>query len=264
MSAGTLPNWMCPAMQQPKSGSARTPPHPKLTPWAQPCCVCLSLTCLPESDAGHDLAGNQRPTNDKRSRSHSHQLAEEHHADARNRRVGCPIHHRETLYTVPTWKLESHRTDSAMSYDLPILLEHKTSASIPAISWTKIFPLQHLKVGVIVGRSELVDANQKIRQRRKVLKFGGLNGGDHLLAIMIPAIMESGLFCWRPRRDLNPCYRRERASPTWRFNNLEGAGGAVRPLKLRRKSLSLHDCYMKSETCSLPLRPPCTACFFGP
>jgi hypothetical protein len=49
---------------------------------------------------------------------------------------------------------------------------------------------------------------------------------------------------WRPRRDLNPCYRRESTRPSRLYKNLEGAGGAVRPLKLRRKSLSLHECYM--------------------
>jgi hypothetical protein len=52
-----------------------------------------------------------------------------------------------------------------------------------------------------------------------------------------------------PRRDLIPCHRRERPRPSWLYNNLEGAGGAVRPLRLRRKSLSLHDRYMKNETC---------------
>jgi len=52
------------------------------------------------------------------------------------------------------------------------------------------------------------------------------------------------LILWRPRRDLNPCYRRERPRSTRLYNNLEGAGGAARPLKLRRKNLSLHDCYM--------------------
>ena len=40
-----------------------------------------------------------------------------------------------------------------------------------------------------------------------------------------------GRWYWRPRRDLNPCYRRERATP-WRIcKNLEGAGGAVRTSK---------------------------------
>jgi hypothetical protein len=55
------------------------------------------------------------------------------------------------------------------------------------------------------------------------------------------------LIRWRPRRDLNPCYRRERPRPSRLYKNLEGAGGAVRPLKLRRKNLSLHDCYMKKN-----------------
>jgi hypothetical protein len=44
------------------------------------------------------------------------------------------------------------------------------------------------------------------------------------------------LILWRPRRDLNPCYRRESTRPSRLYKNLEGAGGAVRPLKLRRKS----------------------------
>ena len=51
------------------------------------------------------------------------------------------------------------------------------------------------------------------------------------------------LIVWRPRRDLNPCYRRESTRPSRLYKNLEGAGGAVRPLKLRRKNLSLHGCY---------------------
>ena len=39
------------------------------------------------------------------------------------------------------------------------------------------------------------------------------------------------LIVWRPRRDLNPCYRRERATPWRLYKNLEGAGGAVRTSK---------------------------------
>ena len=36
---------------------------------------------------------------------------------------------------------------------------------------------------------------------------------------------------WRPRRDLNPRLRRERATPWRLYKNLEGAGGAVRTSK---------------------------------
>src|ERR1051326_1185668 len=54
----------------------------------------------------------------------------------------------------------------------------------------------------------------------------------------------TSLESWRPRRDVNPFYRRESTRPSRLDKNLEGAGGAVRPLKLRRKNLSLHDCYM--------------------
>jgi hypothetical protein len=32
---------------------------------------------------------------------------------------------------------------------------------------------------------------------------------------------------WRPRRDLNPRLRRESALFSWRYKNLESAGGAV-------------------------------------
>jgi hypothetical protein len=42
---------------------------------------------------------------------------------------------------------------------------------------------------------------------------------------------------WRPRRDLNPCYRRESTRPSRLYKNLEGAGGAVRPLKVRQEKL---------------------------
>jgi hypothetical protein len=45
------------------------------------------------------------------------------------------------------------------------------------------------------------------------------------------AFLVSLLFCWRPRRDLNPCYRRERATPSRLYKNLEGAGGAVHASK---------------------------------
>jgi hypothetical protein len=36
----------------------------------------------------------------------------------------------------------------------------------------------------------------------------------------------------------------QRPRPSRLNNDLEGAGGAAKPLKLRRKSLSLHECYM--------------------
>jgi hypothetical protein len=39
------------------------------------------------------------------------------------------------------------------------------------------------------------------------------------------------LLIWRPRRDLNPRLRRERATPWRLYKNLEGAGGAVRTSK---------------------------------
>ena len=32
---------------------------------------------------------------------------------------------------------------------------------------------------------------------------------------------------WRPRRDLNPCYRRERTIPLSKCNDLQEAGGPV-------------------------------------
>jgi hypothetical protein len=64
---------------------------------------------------------------------------------------------------------------------------------------------------------------------------------------------ESHLFFLRPRRDLNPCYRRESTRPSRLYRNLEGAGGAVRPLKLRRKSLSLHEGYMDPANFRRPL-----------
>jgi hypothetical protein len=35
------------------------------------------------------------------------------------------------------------------------------------------------------------------------------------------------LILWHPRRDLNPCYRRESTRPSRLYKNLEGAGGAV-------------------------------------
>jgi hypothetical protein len=47
------------------------------------------------------------------------------------------------------------------------------------------------------------------------------------------------------RRDLNPCYRRERPRLSRLYNNLEGAGGAARPQKSCKKCLPLHDRYMK-------------------
>jgi hypothetical protein len=44
-------------------------------------------------------------------------------------------------------------------------------------------------------------------------------------------ILLSALECWRPRRDLNPCYRRERASPNWITLYLQGTGRSARPCK---------------------------------
>jgi len=41
----------------------------------------------------------------------------------------------------------------------------------------------------------------------------------------------SALDCWRPRRDLNPCYRRERASPNWITLYLQGTGRSARSCK---------------------------------
>jgi hypothetical protein len=41
------------------------------------------------------------------------------------------------------------------------------------------------------------------------------------------------LILWRPRRDLNPCYRRESTRTSRLYKNLEGAGGAARTSKTR-------------------------------
>ncbi len=37
------------------------------------------------------------------------------------------------------------------------------------------------------------------------------------------------LFCWRPRRDLNPCYRRERGRRSRNLLKLDGMDSALRP-----------------------------------
>jgi hypothetical protein len=41
------------------------------------------------------------------------------------------------------------------------------------------------------------------------------------------SIRISALECWRPRRDLNPCYRRERALTWWIFKYLQGTSRSV-------------------------------------
>jgi hypothetical protein len=53
------------------------------------------------------------------------------------------------------------------------------------------------------------------------------------------------------QRDLEVCHRRKSTRPSRLYKNLKGAGGAVKPLKLHRKNLSLHDCYMVPETPSV-------------
>jgi hypothetical protein len=37
------------------------------------------------------------------------------------------------------------------------------------------------------------------------------------------------LILWRPRRDLNPCYRRERTTTIRKYNDLQEAGGHLSP-----------------------------------
>ena len=45
------------------------------------------------------------------------------------------------------------------------------------------------------------------------------------------SISITSLECWRPRRDLNPCYRRERAIPCWIPLELQGSGRSRMPCK---------------------------------
>jgi hypothetical protein len=45
------------------------------------------------------------------------------------------------------------------------------------------------------------------------------------------AIGITSLESWRPRRDLNPCYRRESPRPSRGYKYLEGAGGTARTSK---------------------------------
>ncbi len=46
---------------------------------------------------------------------------------------------------------------------------------------------------------------------------------------LLPAFRLSLFFCWRPRRDLNPCYRRERTTSISKSNDLQEAGGHLSP-----------------------------------
>jgi hypothetical protein len=52
--------------------------------------------------------------------------------------------------------------------------------------------------------------------------------GPNWTMIQKPTFLASSLECWRPRRDLNPCYRRERRTLTCILNSLESTGGTVR------------------------------------
>ena len=49
---------------------------------------------------------------------------------------------------------------------------------------------------------------------------------------------------WRPRRDLNPCYRRERAIPGWIPLQIQGSGRSAMPCKepvrMLRNTLTLY------------------------
>jgi len=46
----------------------------------------------------------------------------------------------------------------------------------------------------------------------------------------------SALFCWRPRRDLNPCYRRESIAAYRNTLYLQGSGRSPRPCKTSKRS----------------------------
>jgi hypothetical protein len=57
----------------------------------------------------------------------------------------------------------------------------------------------------------------------------------------------TALECWRPRRDLNPCYRRERDSSNRNILKTGDTGGAVRRFRSTQIQLLDHNWTMKSS-----------------
>ncbi len=51
----------------------------------------------------------------------------------------------------------------------------------------------------------------------------------HFPALGISRHCSCKLFIWRPRRDLNPCYRRERTTTIRKYNDLQEAAGDLSP-----------------------------------
>jgi hypothetical protein len=63
-----------------------------------------------------------------------------------------------------------------------------------------------------------------------VVERCGKNGPDALKSMIL----------WRPRRDLNPCYRRERTTTTNKSNDLREAGGHLSPCRSARTERSTY------------------------
>ena len=70
-------------------------------------------------------------------------------------------------------------------------------------------------VHVRVFRWQMNRCHRQLLRRRRATPWIVLRGRSHNWTnwnmMKSGGFRETDLFCWRPRRDLNPCYRRERA-----------------------------------------------------
>src|SRR3989442_10375495 len=67
----------------------------------------------------------------------------------------------------------------------------------------------------------------------------------------------SCFFCCRPRRDLTPCYRRERITPLSKCNDLQEAGGPLSPWwSVQARSLPYRNPYSDFTIIHTALRLP--------
>ena len=73
------------------------------------------------------------------------------------------------------------------------------------------------------------------RKRRSHVRRATLTTAIGIASVsfaLVKSAVRNRLILWRPRRDLNPCYRRERAAAEWNSNKLRGTGRSVRPCKV--------------------------------
>jgi len=75
--------------------------------------------------------------------------------------------------------MKGHRANTAMRQDLPIPFEHIAAAAFPQGARVRVLPRQQLRIGMMVRRAKLVNADKKFRECRKILVFSGSDGGGH-------------------------------------------------------------------------------------